>query len=82
MALFYSSVSVIHDSVTESQHARYQNSVIINLIIYTCAFPGMTCKNVLCEKGLLPEFIQAVLSNQKHNILTPVHLFILFHSLL
>ncbi len=53
MALFYSSVPVSHDSVTVSRQAQHQdpeteaakwNSVIINFIIYTCAFPTETCQ--------------------------------------
>ena len=60
MALFHSSVPVSHDSVTVSQRAQYQdpeteatkwNSAVINFIIYTCAFPAVTCQNVFLEKG-------------------------------
>ncbi len=55
MALFYSSVPVMHDSVTVSQHAQHQdrktwatkwNSAIIHFIIYTCALPSVTCQTV------------------------------------
>ncbi len=62
MALFYSSVPASHDSVTVSQHAQHQDpeteaaegiSAIINLIIYICAFPAVTCQKVLCEKVLV-----------------------------
>ena len=62
MALFCSSVPVSHDSVTVSQHTQYQdpeteaakwNSAIVSFIIYTCAFPTVTCHNVFCEKGLM-----------------------------
>ncbi len=54
-APLYLSVQVSRDSVTESQHEQYQdtntevskwNSAIINCIIYTCAFPAVTCQNV------------------------------------
>ncbi len=46
--------------MTVSQHAQYQdidaeaakwNSAIIHFIIYTCAFPTVTCQNVFCDKG-------------------------------
>ncbi len=56
MAPFHSRAPVGHDSVTASQHAQHQdpeteaakwNSAIINLIIYTCAFPSAACQNVL-----------------------------------
>lgn len=62
MTLLCSSVPLSHDSVTESQHAQYQdseteaaiwNSAIISFIIYTCAFPAfITFQNVFCEKDL------------------------------
>ncbi len=48
MALFYSCVPVIHDSVAMNQDIQYRdpeteaakwNTAIINLIIYTCAPP-------------------------------------------
>ncbi len=57
--MFHLSVPVINDSVTVSQHAQYQGpeteavnwqSVNINCIIYTCAFPAVS---VSCEKRQL-----------------------------
>lgn len=58
MALFYSTVPERHDTVTGSQHAEYQdpetevdkwNSVTIHFIIYTRAFPTVTCQTVSCQ---------------------------------
>ncbi len=55
MVQFYSSVPVSHDSVTVSKHVQYQNpeteaakwnAAIIHFIIYTCAFPTVTCPHV------------------------------------
>lgn len=58
MALFYSTVPERHDTETGSQHAEYQdpetevdkwNSVTIHFIIYTRAFPTVTCQTVSCQ---------------------------------
>lgn len=58
------SVPVSHDSMTVSQHERYQdpeigaakwNSAIVNCVIYTFAFPTVTCQNVFCEEQSLWE---------------------------
>ena len=57
MALFYSSVPVSHDSVTESQHEQQQGfgaeaanwiSVIINFVGHTRAVPTAADQDVLC----------------------------------
>lgn len=43
------------DSETE---AAKQNSVIIDLINCTCAFPAVTWQDVYCEKGLLNRILK------------------------
>lgn len=44
------------------QNTIYQkpNSAIINCIIYTCAFPTVTCQNVFCKKGPLMLWVKNV----------------------
>lgn len=59
LVLFYSSVPVNQDSVTERQQYRdpetevaKRNPDIINVIIYSWAFLSLICQNMLRLKGL------------------------------
>lgn len=73
------SVPVSHDSMTVSQHERYQdpeigaakwNSAIVNCVIYTFAFPTVTCQNVFCEEQSLWELKANLLAHsnlEKYN---------------
>lgn len=45
---FHLSVPVSYNSAQTCTTAA-----IITVIIYTCAFPAMTCQNVYCEKGVI-----------------------------
>lgn len=60
--MVYSSVPVSHGCDTVSQHEQHldpdtvtatETSTIIYFTIHTCAFPAVTCQNLLHEKGLM-----------------------------
>ncbi len=70
MRLTFLVISEIYSQLLDGQYqdpeteAAKWNSAIIHFIIYTCAFPTATHKNIFCEKGLL---VSALIIN---NLLT------------
>ncbi len=63
-------------TATASQHAQHQdleaevakwNSAIIHLIIYTCAFPTVTCQNVFSSCIYTQAWLCAFVGNAPHS---------------